>query len=176
MNKTFYPFSIVQIPIIEKWLKTKAQKGFKLISYRFGVFVFERCQPKNREYFVFKESLGDKKMKFHGDFCMLKHLYAKRKTALNKRGRVVVEIDTRKIDSNYQFYRLARTQYYIHRELVNLLAAGMIALYLLALSFFDIRVLWFSGLSFVFVLKSLCFLFLLKKQKNEMKKQFFPTE
>ena len=117
-KRIFRPFTIFQLPKIEKWLKEQAKSGLKLIAYNRGVFTFSECEPKEREYYICSEFPYEKYDTFYNEFFKIERLYSLRKSTLNRANKVripsttILEIDVRKIDADYEKSRALRTQHY----------------------------------------------------------------
>ena len=59
----------------EKWLKTKAKSGWKLIGYHNCVFMFRKCNPYDGEYLYYSGFGAGKGLSF--DYHMIKKKYGK---------------------------------------------------------------------------------------------------
>ena len=120
-KRIFRPFTILQLPKIEKWLKEQAKSGLKLVAYNRGVFTFSECEPKEREYYICSEFPYEKYNTFYSEFFEIERLYSLRKSTLNRANKVripsttILEIDVRKIDADYEKSRALRTQHYIRQ-------------------------------------------------------------
>ena len=165
-KRIFRPFVIMQIPKIEKWLKSQAEKGLKLTAYKLGCFTFESCNAKKREYFVFVDFLADKKSVFFTELFLLKKAYGKRNSLLNKNNDTVIEIDSQKIDKNYKYSLLARTNYYIKQYFQWSIMQSVLLFLSAVASFLEGRLIPLTILFFITTMYSLTSMLVLKYQKR----------
>ena len=172
----FRPFTILQIPKIERWLSEESERGFKLVSYKLGVFTFEECGARKREYFVFTDFLTDKKRLFSGELFLLRKLYSSRNSALNKNKTnsisTVIEVDCAKVNEDYYHFLRSRADYYKRQYLQSTLVHSIFSVALGAVALFETSTLSFV-LPFVVLFASravysLVSIFVLKKQNQRI--------
>ena len=166
--KIFRPFFFLQIPRIESWLSQQASKGLRVVSYKRGTFTFAKCKEKERVYYVYNSPLTDKNDPFLKQFFMLKGLYGKRKSEINKTLSPIIEIDLQKIDKDYKFFALARNRYYQKHHTKMLLAKTVFFLAFSVCSFWERALLWFALASLIAMLYSAMSIAVLKKQRKSI--------
>lgn len=103
---------------IEKWLQKCALDGWKLVRHKGWLFYFVKANKKKRRYFMY--IIFDAKPGFYPDYFNAKKKYKKAKSHLNDTSLDIFEVDTSKIDSEYQSYIKTRNKYY-RRQYTKLL-------------------------------------------------------
>lgn len=109
----------------EKWLKAKANSGWKLIGYHHCVFKFRKCNPCESEYLYYSGFGASKGLSF--DYHMIKKKYGKSNSELNKLNIEIFEADVTKIDSGYFSFIKSRNSYFL-RHYIALLVFWILAL------------------------------------------------
>ena len=94
----FRPFSLLTIPKTEDWLKRQAQKGYRLVSYRWGRFTFAEAKPKEREYLIYRSPHTMRNDAFGMEFFSIAHSFGARKWDLRRTGYGITELRTGKMD------------------------------------------------------------------------------
>lgn len=164
--KIFRPFTILQIPQMEVWIKKQSEKGLKLIAYKHGWFTFMESQKRAREYFIYKSPLVDNKEPFLTDFFTLKRLYGKRKSALNKASCCIVEVDEEKSTLDYRHFLLARNDYYQKHNTKLLIVMAILDILFSVMLFFSVMALMFLIMCVLPTIYFCISLFVLKHQKR----------
>ena len=105
------PYVPATVSKVEVWLKKQASTGWSLQNHSFWIFTFVENKPCEREYFLYE--IVDRPLGAYTDFYHAKVRYRQRKsTLLKKCNDNIFEVDLKKIDSEYVFYKLSRNTYY----------------------------------------------------------------
>lgn len=88
---------------LDRWLKNMSLKGWHIVDCRIFCFVFEKGEPKEKEYFTYGLPTIEGKYSVSMRHPFLEKLYgvSKKKSRINrneKKSYCIVEIDTQKID------------------------------------------------------------------------------
>lgn len=165
------PFTILQIPSIEKWLETQTASGYKLICTKGFRFTFEESEETQRKYFVYKSPLFLKQDTFLNEFNTAKQRYALRKSMINKVACNIFEIDQAKVDPYFEFYFFSRTRHYIQYYRATFLISLVFLLFFVILAWLKNNIFLVLGLAFVLpILYSSLSLVILRWQLAHLKK------
>lgn len=86
---------------LDKWLKKMSSKGLHVVDCRFFTFIFEKGEPKEKEYFTYGDAIREGKYSLSMRHPFLEKRYGSEKSKINKsrrRTHRIIEIDTKKID------------------------------------------------------------------------------
>jgi hypothetical protein len=133
----FYP--ICFFFLLDNWLKKMSLKGWHLIDYGFGFYVFEKGKPLNKEYFTYScDYTGDGKYSILLRYPALKQKYGvnKKNSKLNKnnvlKGNTTIEVDTNRIDITndlgYKELKHDRNRLYMLITIRNITAFSLVAI------------------------------------------------
>lgn len=165
------PFTILQIPSVEKWLETQTASGYKLTCIKGFRFTFEESTARERKYFLYKSPLFLKKDAFLGEFNTAKQRYALRKSMLNKAVCDVFEIDQEKVDHYFKFYFCSRTRHYMKYYRTAFFVSLSFLLFFMTLALLENNIFLVAGLVFVLpMFYSLLSVAILKCQLAHLKK------
>ena len=95
----FYPDFMFKY--LDKWLKAMSKAGWHIVHSGMFSFLFEKGEPKEKEYFTYSEFTQEGKYSIMLRHPYLEETYGKAKSALNaneSRAYRTVEIDTEKVD------------------------------------------------------------------------------
>ena len=134
-----------------------------MVKYRAWTFTFVECKEKERAYFIYKSPLSERNDKYFDEFCMIKRVYGARKSELNKEDSSIVELDLRKLDSNYKSSFLSRKRHYQSFTLKRTIMYSILELILMVLSFWKIAFIPFSLITFALMVYSFISTVALKK-------------
>lgn len=166
------PFTILQIPSLEKWLETQAASGYKLICTKGFQFTFEESQEKKRTYFVYKSPLFLRQDTFLNEFNTAKQRYALRKSMINEAVCDIFEIDQEKVDTYFEFYFFSRIRHYMQYYRTTFFVSLAFLLFFVILAWLENNIFLVLGLAFVLLMfYSLLCLVILRCQLAHLKKQ-----
>lgn len=134
----------------EKWLKTKAKLGWKLIGYHNCVFMFRKCNPYDGEYLYYSGFGAGKGLSF--DYHMIKRKYGKSNYELNKLSISIFEAEKTKIDSGYLSFLKLRNSYFLKHYILLLIFWFLALIYIVTVMIlikFNIYMMFFGFLSLI---------------------------
>ena len=143
------PFTILQIPALEKWLETQTASGNKLICIKGFRFTFEKSKEKKRKYFMYKSPLFLKQDTFLNEFNTAKQRYALRKSMINKAECDIFEIDQAKVDHSFKFYFFSRTRHYMQYYRTTFFVSLAFLLFFVILAWLINNIFLVLGFAFV---------------------------
>ena len=176
-KRIFRPFTILQLPRIEKWLKEQAKSGLKLIAYNRGVFTFLECEPKEREYYICSDFPYEKYNTFYSEFFEIERLYSLRKSTLNRANKIrvpsttILEIDVKKIDADYEKSRALRTHHYIKQFKKCILGFTIPSIIVFLTAFFQKEIWPLAAFYLCFIMHFCISVVVLKKQIEQYQQE-----
>lgn len=165
--KKFYPFTMLQLPQVENFLRQQSSKGYRLISIKTFCFTFVESSPQEREYFLYKSPPFEKPDRFMNDFFSAKRQYAMKKSKLNKTKCLCFEVDLKKIDSSYSALGVARNKHYLkyYSKMFVIDLIGVVVLVIV--SMFEKNIFPLAFLGIILIIYSLsCFCILRSRLKK----------
>lgn len=162
--KRFYPFTVLCVPRVEKWLKEQSLKGYRLVKVKGWRFTFVKAKPKERQYFVYKDTI-EKKDNFLNELFMAKRLYGSRNSELNKECYTVFEIDDKRLDNDFYSLILSRRAHYVKHYKKMLIWFSVFFAVFTAGAVFEVAIAPFALASFVAMMYPIVSLLILKKRK-----------
>ena len=114
-NKTitiFHPYTHASSINIEKWLRKKANSGWRLIEENNCFFTFRECTPYDG-FFLMHSDFGAESVMYF-EFLKIKEKYGipKTKSDLNKTATIIFEIDKTKPNYEIVAFKKKRNKYY----------------------------------------------------------------
>lgn len=168
MRETFiFPNIPALVNLLELWLQRKALQGCRL-EHSFGWrFTFRQCKPYKTRYFIY--SRRDKSSGFSHLYYRAEKRYSRKKSKLKSFR--IFEVDIDKIDSDFDFYVIARNQNYFkfYRSMFVIYLFGTIVLFKMIKYSPVLKVITLIGVLFTFYYLISCVV-LLFELKRENKK------
>ena len=163
-HKKIYPFTILQLPRAEKFLRQQSLKGYRLISIKSFCFTFVESSPQEREYFLYKSPLFEKPDCFMKVFFSARRRYAIKKSKLNKSRCLCFEVDLKKTDVSYSILRTARSKHYL-KYYSKMLVIDLIGVSVLVIaSMFEKSIFPFAFLGILLITYSLSCICILRSR------------
>lgn len=122
---------------LEKWLNQMSKKGLKLVYYKGFAYYFKQTEPSNSVYFVYnstgyRNDSGKYSISLRYPCIKKQYGLSSKLSMLNKSSKeitnwkIIIEIDTRKIDAGFDYIVKDRNKIYFYkcfRDLLIILVA-----------------------------------------------------
>lgn len=168
MRQTFiFPNIPALVNLIESWLQIKALQGWRL-EHSFGWrFTFRQCKPYKTRYFIY--SRRDKSSGFSHLYYSAEKRYSRKNSQLKSFR--IFEVDVNKIDSDFNFYVIARNRdyfkFYLSMFVIYLFGTIVLFKMIKYSPFLKVFTLIGALFTFYYLISCMVLLFDLKREKKK---------